>query len=186
MTDRHSALDSCVYITIGGGIGVGLSYKKSPFVGLSHTEGGHFKPRRYVNRVGETDDFEGTCDYHSDCVEGLSNAPSLAKRLGIEVDDLATVEDDHEIWDLFAHYIGELCATVVYMICPEVIVLGGGVMKRRSLFPRIRAKVLESLSGYIRLPRIIDGIDGYIVPAVYDDNTTGVVGSLLIAAEQLQ
>lgn len=73
---------------------------------------------------------------------------------------------------------------MICMMCPEVIVIGGGVLKRKSLFPKIRKACLESLNGYIGLKGIVGTPEKYIVPAFYDDNT-GVVGSLEMAVQAI-
>jgi predicted NBD/HSP70 family sugar kinase len=37
-----------------------------------------------------------------------------------------------------AHYIAGLCATLVLVASPQRIVLGGGVLQRRCLLPKVR------------------------------------------------
>lgn len=60
--------------------------------------------------------------------------------------------------DYFSFYIGQLCATIALMICPEAIVLGGGVMQRKSLFPKIRKVCQEQLNGYLSFKKITEGL----------------------------
>ena len=55
--------------------------------------------------------------------------------------ELATLQDDHPVWDICAHYLAAQCASLVQMCSPERIVLSGGVMQRQCLFPMIRDKV---------------------------------------------
>lgn len=46
---------------------------------------------------------------------------------------------------------------MIVTVSPEVIVLGGGVMQQAHLFPKIRAKVLDLLGGYVSSPSITPG-----------------------------
>ena len=41
------------------------------------------------------------------------------------------------------------------VLSPERIVLGGGVMQREELFPKIRVRVSELLNGYLESPEIV-------------------------------
>ena len=54
-------MDSCVYYTIGTGIGVGVYTEGKLVHGLVHPEGGHILTRRHPE-----DGFEGLCPYHGD------------------------------------------------------------------------------------------------------------------------
>lgn len=62
-------LDSCVYYTIGNGIGTGVFAEGKLVHGLVHPEGGHVLTRRHPE-----DRFTGTCPYHGDCLEGRDNS----------------------------------------------------------------------------------------------------------------
>lgn len=62
--------------------------------------------------------------------------------------------------------------------------LGGGVMQRQSLFPKIRTKVQEMVNGYVDMPQIKDTIDTYIVPPTFGA-TAGLVGALSLAKAAL-
>ena len=65
--------------------------------GLLHPEGGHVHVKK---RTG--DDFEGSCPLHGDCIEGLVSTGALAKRKGCLPNDLPSLSDDDEIWDIAA------------------------------------------------------------------------------------
>lgn len=71
------------YITVGTGIGVGLSIGGKPLHGLVHPEGGHMP---VVRAPGDT--YEGCCAFHRDsflpagCLEGYAAGPAIEKRWG--------------------------------------------------------------------------------------------------------
>ncbi len=101
------------------------------------------------------DTFEGKCPFHKDCLEGLATANNLAARLGIDIHDLPSLPDDHQVWDFEAYYLGQFCATLAMIVSPHVIILGGGVLKRTSLFPKIRKVFVETVNQYLRVPKMI-------------------------------
>ncbi len=61
-----------------------------------------------------------------------------------------------------------------------MIILGGGIMQRGFLFPMIRRKVQESLNGYIRDTRLMEGMHDYIVPPALGSQS-GVLGAIALA-----
>lgn len=70
-------LDSCLYITIGTGIGAGAIVEGRLLQGLSHPEMGHIYIRRHPDDV-----YQGKCPYHKDCFEGLASGPAIEARWG--------------------------------------------------------------------------------------------------------
>jgi len=166
---------TCAYITVGTGVGVGLVVEGKPVHGLLHPELGHM----YVPR-GEGDTFEGTCPFHKNCVEGMVAIGALSKRLGCKTEDLPQVSDENEVWQHVAFYLAQLCVTLILSVSPQVIVLGGGVMKRQSLFPSIRRNVVQLLQGYINVPAITEGTEEYIIPSPFGPDA-GIIGALEIA-----
>ena len=168
-------VDTCLYITVGTGIGAGAYYHGQTLKGLSHPEMGHVKVRRHPE-----DTYQGTCPYHGDCLEGLAAGPSLEKRWGKKGDKLV---DSPEVWELEAYYLAQALTNYIYVLSPERIILGGGVMKQKQLFPLIRKNVIEMLNGYVSSPYLTeDKIDEYIVsPGLTDE--AGVKGALYLAMQ---
>ena len=78
-----------------------------------------------------------------------------------------------------------MCVNTIVILSPKKIVLGGGVMHQKHLFPRIRKRTQELLNGYVAHRAILEYIDEYIVPPALGDNA-GAVGSLLLAAHALK
>jgi fructokinase len=150
-------LDSLVYFTIGIGIGAGVIVNGKVVHGLTHPKAGHVR----LPHDRQKDPFLGICPFHGDCFEGLANGPAIDKRWGQPAD---TLPENHPAWDLEADYIAHTLANVIFLLSPQRIVLGGGVMERNQLFPLIRQKVREILNGYIVSPTVTSPINDYIVP----------------------
>lgn len=134
-------LSTHAYITIGTGVGVGLVAGGHPVQGVAHGEAGHMRVPRAAG-----DNYAGWCSFHGDCVEGLISGPALAERFGRPGRELP--QDGRE-WDLFVHDLCGLLHNLVTVAAPERIAIGGGVITAREhLFPRLRARLAESLGGY--------------------------------------
>ncbi len=167
-------VDTFVYLTVGTGIGGGAMVAGELLHGLMHPEMGHLR----VPHDHEHDPFEGVCPFHGDCLEGLATGPAIEARWGQPGETLAS---DHPAWSLEAHYLALELMAIICMLSPQRIILGGGVMQQRQLFPLIRSEVQELLNGYIQVPAIVtEAIDRYIVPAGLGDEA-GVLGALALA-----
>ncbi|WP_269847294.1 ROK family protein [Paenibacillus sonchi] len=170
-------LDSCVYYTIGTGVGVGVYAEGRLIHGLVHPEGGHVLTRRHAEDV-----FEGLCPYHGDCLEGLAAGPAIEKRWGVKGSALPA---DHPAWEMEAYYLGQAIAGVVLLLSPKRVILGGGVMHQEQLFPLIRKEVHQALNGYVAAPEILEAMDTYIVPPGLGDHA-GLCGALALGIKALQ
>ncbi|MEC0368767.1 ROK family protein [Paenibacillus chibensis] len=168
--------DSCLYITVGTGIGAGAVVGGELIHGLSHPEMGHILVRRHPE-----DKFEGFCPYHGDCLEGVAAGPSLSKRWGVPGADLTP---DHPAWDMEAYYLAQALMNYILILSPQKIVMGGGVMKQQQLFPLIHTKLQELLNGYVQSPAINENIAEYIVSPQLGDNA-GLCGALALARKAL-
>ena len=166
-------LKSCLYVTVGTGVGAGIVSEGWLVHGLMHPELGHMLLRQ------EPDDPapDGFCPYHQGCLEGLASGPSIAKRWGASAQELPA---DHEAWKLEANYLAQMCMNAICSFSPEKIILGGGVMQQKHLFPMIRQKTLKLLNGYVQAKEILEHIDTYIVePGL--GTKSGATGALLLA-----
>ncbi len=166
-------LDTFIYLTIGTGIGGGGLINGRLIHGLVHPEMGHI----LLPRDPARDPFTGGCPYHGDCFEGLASGPALLKRWGQPAESLPS---DHPAWELEAHYIALALAGFVCTLSPQRVILGGGVMKQGQLFPRIRARLVEALNGYVQSPVILDETELFVVPPGLGDRA-GVLGALALA-----
>lgn len=170
-------LDSCVYYTIGTGVGVGVYAEGKLVHGLVHPEGGHILTRRHPD-----DTYEGFCPYHGDCLEGIAAGPAIERRWKVKGSELPP---DHPAWAMEAFYIGQAVAGTILLLSPKRVILGGGVMHQLQLFPLIRAEVQRNLNGYVRAEAVLSEIDTYIVPPGLGDNA-GLAGSLALGLNALR
>ncbi|QFK70059.1 ROK family protein [Pradoshia sp. D12] len=170
-------LDSCLYITVGTGIGAGAVVHGKLLQGLSHPEMGHILVRRH-----EMDTYEGKCPYHQDCLEGLAAGPAIEARWGQKAVNL---EGREEVWEMEGFYIAQALMQYILILSPKKIILGGGVMKQKHVFPIIYNHLKKLLNQYVVLPELDTAIDSYIVSPGLGDNA-GVVGSLLLADQAIQ
>jgi fructokinase len=163
------------YLTVGTGIGAGLLRDGQPWHGLVHPEVGHLR----IPHDHERDSFEGSCPVHRDCWEGLAGGLAIARRWGIPPDQLP---DEHPAWPLEADYLALGIVAIVMIASPQRVIVGGGVMERRSLFPMIRSRVRALIAGYLDTPLLAGEIDTYLVPPRLGDRA-GVLGAIAMARE---
>lgn len=170
-------LDTFIYITVGTGIGGGGMVGGRLIHGMLHPEMGHIR----IPHDRQADPFAGTCPYHGDCLEGLACGPAIEARWGARAE---TLPPGHPAWPLEAHYLALAVVNFVCTLSPQRVILGGGVMNQRQLFPMIRAGVRELLSGYIPTRQILEGIDEYIVPPALGERA-GILGAIALAETAL-
>ncbi|MER2181155.1 MAG: ROK family protein [Desemzia incerta] len=163
-------LKSCVYLTVGTGIGGGAVINGELLEGYGHPEMGHIPVRLHPNET-----YKGTCPYHGDCLEGIAAGPAIEGRFGKKGHLLA---DQEEVWEMEAYYLAQALMNYTLILSPERIVLGGGVMKQKQLYPLVRQKFAELINDYVQVP----DLEQYIVAPGLEDNA-GILGSLLLATD---
>jgi fructokinase len=139
-----------VYVTVGTGVGGGIMMNGELVHGHAHPEIGHLR----VPRV-KGDRFRGVCPLHGDCLEGMASGPAIARGSRNAASYLA--------WGL----MNLTCA-----LSPDLIVMGGGVMKTPGLLDEIRTRLTGELQGYVPAPRLV-------APKLGD--RAGVLGALALA-----
>ncbi len=172
-----SGLSSCLYLTVGTGIGGGAVIEGKLIHGLMHPEMGHVR----IPHDLDLDPYPGCCPYHGDCLEGLACGPAIKERWGQSSRSLPT---DHPAWILEARYLALGLVAYIVTLSPPRIILGGGVMEQGHLFPLVRQNVQSLLNGYIQSPMILERIDAYIVPPALG-NRAGVLGGIALAQDAL-
>ncbi len=165
-------VSSCLYLTIGTGIGGGYVENSQCLHGLLHPEMGHILLKKH-----HEDDFEGVCPYHGSCFEGLASGPAIEARYLRKAQDL---DQNNKVWVIEAYYIAQALVNYILILSPKIILLGGGVMHQKQLFPLIRNFVKEMLNGYIQHPSLLNCDDNYISePGLGDDS--GLLGAFALA-----
>lgn len=175
-------LESFVYLTVGTGIGGGGVINGQMMHGLIHPEMGHMRLPRREERfaaAGPLPPFAGICPFHGDCLEGLAAGPAIEARWGKKGGELPP---DHPAWTLEAYYLGTALSNLICILSPQRIILGGGVMEQRHLFPLVRQEVQQALNGYVASPAILAQIDSYIVPPGLG-NRAGMLGAIALAQQ---
>eukprot|EP00523_Entomoneis_sp_CCMP467_P001047 CAMPEP_0168741742 /NCGR_PEP_ID=MMETSP0724-20121128/12678_1 /TAXON_ID=265536 /ORGANISM="Amphiprora sp., Strain CCMP467" /LENGTH=452 /DNA_ID=CAMNT_0008789271 /DNA_START=38 /DNA_END=1396 /DNA_ORIENTATION=+ len=177
-SSSSTMITSTAYITVGTGVGVGLVVNGKPVHGRMHPEGGHIpvQPLPHDAFAGyswgkDKSPFQGI---HT--VEGIASTVALTERVllqdagphttvgggGGSGDNantaqnrsiLADLPDHHPAFEHAVNALANLCATLLLMLSMERIVLGGGLMNRASLLPKIQARTAQLLNGYLPLPR---------------------------------
>ncbi|MBP3603479.1 MAG: ROK family protein [Lachnospiraceae bacterium] len=160
-----------IYLTIGTGIGAGIYIEGKLLHGMLHPEAGHVLIQRR-----KEDTYKGKCPYHENCLEGLASGPALEERWGQKANLL---HEKQEVWDLEAWYVAQALTGYVLTLSPDMIILGGGVMYQRQLFPMIRKYVTDILNGYVKTKELAD-MDNYIVPESLEGNQ-GILGCFELA-----
>lgn len=164
---------SCLYLTIGTGVGGGF-YNGQLLHGRLHPEMGHM-----LMPIGK-DGFKGTCSFHGNCLEGLVSGPAIEVRAGKKAE---LIEEEDPVWDQVAETIAMGLVNYQMILSPERIILGGGVMHQCHLFAKIHKAFYRLINGY--LPFTEDQVRHHIVsPGLGDD--TGSVGALMLALKGLE
>ena len=160
-------VSSCLYLTIGTGIGGGAILDGKLLHGMTHPEMGHI----LIPHDRAADPYGGGCPFHSDCLEGLASGPAMKARWGLSADELPP---EHPAWRLEARYLALAVANLTYCLSPARVILGGGVMQQPAVFEMIRGELVGIVSRYIHIPDVVP-------PGLGE--RSGVLGALALAME---
>lgn len=169
-------LDSCIYVTVGTGVGVGVFTGGAMLHGMMHPEAGHILLQRHPS-----DTYGGKCPFHGNCLEGLASGPAIEERWGAKAE---TLGERSEVWELEAYYIAQACVNYTLVYSPKRIILGGGVMHQEQLFPLIREQYQKLMADYVVTPEL-ENLNRYITPSSLHDDQ-GVMGCLKLAMNALE
>jgi fructokinase len=151
-------LDPAIYLTVGTGIGAGVMVNGNVVHGQLHTEAGHLL-------IPTAGDFPGVCPHHKNCLEGLASGPAFQARL-------AAGQSESEAQAAIADALALGIVNLTYTLSPRIVVLGGGVMKRRGLLAQVRQALASHNRKYAPVPRLVK-------PALGDN--AGVLGAIALA-----
>ena len=133
--------ETLVYVTVGTGIGVSVLLGGKPHVGNFHLEIGHMF-------IPTSDDFQGVCEIHGNCWEGLASGPSIESKWGVAASELS---NSHEAGEKEADLLAKGLVNIISNHSPDRIIMGGGVMSQKQLFPMIRSNVEKLWNNYTPL-----------------------------------
>jgi fructokinase len=162
-----------LYLTVGTGIGGGAVVDGTVLRGLSHPEMGHIR----LPRHSDDHDFEGSCPFHGDCLEGLASGPAIKKRWGASLSELGP---DHPGHTIIAWYLAQAVCTFQAIFEPGRIILGGGVLATAGLLDNVRAAAELLGKGYFvgRSSEIV------VLPGLGD--RAGLLGALALAQAAIE
>lgn len=166
-------VESCLYVTVGTGIGAGFVQQGKVYQGKNHSEMGHILVRQHSE-----DPFEGNCPYHGSCLEGLASGPSIEARYGKKG---AMLSDNNKVWESMSYYLAQALINYTMILSPERIIVGGGVMKQENLLGLIREQFVEMLNEYVAIPDVSEFI---VTPKLEDEQ--GVKGAIRLAVSGLE
>jgi len=166
-------LPSLVYLTVGTGIGAGVLVDGRPVHGLIHPEVGHLRIPHDRGR----DPFDGACPVHGDCWEGLASGVAIARRWGAPADELP---DDHPAWAQEAEYVALGLLSIVSVVSPHRLIVGGGVMERAGMVAAVAKMLRELNGGYLDSRMLGDEVERYVVAPELGDRA-GVLGAIALA-----
>jgi fructokinase len=166
-------LSDIVYFTVGTGVGGGVIVGGRIHHGVGHPEVGHIP---VTPEAGDA--YPGHCPFHGGCLEGMACGPAIGDRWGRPAADLGGRD---EVWDLEARYLAQGIRAVTYLLAPQRVVLGGGVMQQRGLLCRVRRHLERQLAGYGSAP-LPGGADGYVAAAALGPDA-GLLGAIALGIE---
>lgn len=161
---------SCLYLTVGTGIGGGVVINGEILKGFGHPEMGHLLVRQHAE-----DNYQGACPYHKNCLEGVASGTALEGRYKKKGQAL---EHDNKVWEMEAFYLAQALVNYTLVLRPEIIILGGGVMQQKKLYKLVSDKFHNQMNNYVETP----DLSQYIVKPGLEDNA-GIIGCLLLASE---
>ena len=116
---------------------------------------------------------------HGDCWEGLASGVAIAERWNAAAAELPA---GHPAWELEAEYLALGILSIVAVVSPRRVIVGGGVMQQASLLPAVRARLRELVGGYLDTPLLGARIDSYLVAPELGDRA-GVLGAIALAQD---
>lgn len=167
-------VDNFVYVTIGTGIGGGVFVNGELLNNLRHPEIGHMLVPQDIMK----DSFKGCCPFHGNCLEGLASGIAIKNRWGSAAELLT---NNHQVWELEAHYLALLCVNLTCCYAPGKIIFGGGVMQQDQIITLLQEQFILLMQGYT--PTIYSPlVEDYVLQSTLAGNA-GTKGALILASQ---
>ena len=90
--------------------------------------------------------------------------------------------DRAQVWDLEATYLAQALRSFTYVVAPQRIVIGGGVMQQPGLIELVRVKLGEQLGGYATSEIRAGNLDDYVVAPEFGQDA-GLIGAIALAMQ---
>lgn len=185
-----SGFRHAVCVTLGTGVGGGLILNGELFRGGAYAAGEIGQMSVDLNGVEGPYGNSGALERYIGNRQIEEMAAEMYRKNGIQVpldcspEGLATLAASgdlvaNSVWQCVANYLGACLMSVVYLLNPEVIVVGGGVSHSGNLlFDPLKKKLQDTLT--------LECFENLtVVPARYG-NTAGILGSSAMALELLK
>lgn len=169
------------FLNFSEGVGGAVVSNGKLLNGALHPEMGQISVK--LHEHDNEENFKGVCPHHTDCLEGLTSTNALLKRIRRKVTLDEMIDDpDNPFWEIQAWYMAQLCTSVTLLFAPSLIVVGGKILKCKSLLPFVEKwhkKMLggrdnDAFASYSLLSRS----DGFIQTSAMSQ--PGVVGAACI------
>lgn len=137
---------SYYYLSLGNGIGAGM-VQGGHLIGLNaNPEIGHTLVKAYPG-----DDYKGNCPFHkNNCAEGMASLSALEDRAGVSWDK---IPHDSKIFNYAAYYVAQVLYDSFLNMRPDVMVIGGRILKENDLF-LVRRYFDHFNNHYVHIPDI--------------------------------
>ncbi|AJR09479.1 sugar kinase [Photobacterium gaetbulicola] len=178
--------NSCVALIIGTGCGAGIILNGGLVTGLNNLGGElghnplpHFQP----NQDGQV--FTCYCG-SKNCIESFVSGTGYSRTFS-EKYFSASCEEIMQLYrdgnkqaidhfELYCDQLARVCGSIVNMVDPEVIVLGGGMSNVNEIYPRVNAKLIQyTFSKQVRT-QIVKNQNG---------DSSGVIGAALLPLKNM-
>lgn len=173
-------VDPLVYLTVGTGVGGGAIIHGHTLHGLLHPEMGHLQVP--APRTEGVVDPRCQCPFHDSCLEGYVSGPAIAARWGVAAESFP---DGHPAFQDTAETLACGLVSIITILSPRRLVLGGGVMHCPGMLSAVQQAVLRRLNGYLQVPVLLQDIGQYIVSPALGDRA-GVLGAIALGQQALE
>ena len=109
----------------------------------------------------------------------MAAGPAIQDRWGAPGAELS---ERREVWELEATYLAQALRTFTYVVAPQKILLGGGVMQQPGLIELVRSKLSEQLNGYTTSDDLRGTLENYVVVPAFGQDA-GLVGAIALAMD---